>query len=104
MKHLFGLCLLIITTLANADDSSKIEENPAALGVILAPTGFKPRASYISTHAYTQNPFIGLPSLGGTQYISESISARHNVAQKWFADGTWNVQGVASYLDHGFSC
>ncbi len=54
---------------------------------------------YIFRGNYTQNPYVGMPSGGGTQNISESEFARDNVAQKWFTDGTWNVFGAASYVD-----
>ncbi|MFN7094989.1 MAG: hypothetical protein ACK4M7_06465, partial [Burkholderiales bacterium] len=54
---------------------------------------------YINKHAFIQNPYIGITSSGGTQYVSESQYISDNVAQKWFRDGTWNVFGAASYVD-----
>lgn len=56
-------------------------------------------AAYISDQSYIQNPFIGLPSLGGTQTVTENQKTNHNVAEKWFADGAWNVQSSAAYLN-----
>lgn len=55
--------------------------------------------NYISKNAFTQNPYIGMASGGGTQDVSESQYYNDNVAQKWFRDGTWNVYGAASYVD-----
>lgn len=47
--------------------------------------------TYISAQAYTQNPFVGIPSAGGTQFVTESELAHQNAAEKLFADGTWNT-------------
>ncbi len=48
------------------------------------------QTTYISSHNFSQNPYIGMPSLGDTQaFPSESVLDTQNVAQKWFADGTW---------------
>ncbi|MCE3269358.1 MAG: hypothetical protein K0R49_1610 [Burkholderiales bacterium] len=58
-----------------------------------------PTTNYISTQAYLQNPYIEMPSGGGTQNVQESEYARDNVAQKWFADGTWNIFGAGSYIN-----
>ena len=40
---------------------------------------------YISRGNYIQNPYIGMPSAGGTQELSESDFSRDNIAKKWFA-------------------
>ncbi len=52
-------------------------------------------ASFINKHAYIQDAYISLPSEGGTQIVTESQIAKQNVAERWFADGTWNVLGSA---------
>lgn len=54
--------------------------------------------NYISSQTYIQNPYKGLTSFGGTQNISESQILTQNIAEKWFAGGTWNVMGSASYV------
>lgn len=54
---------------------------------------------YISPSGYTQNPYIGMPSGGGTKNTSESDYANDSVAAKLFNDGTWNVWGGASWVD-----
>lgn len=51
---------------------------------------------YINPTAYIQNPYGTLTSSGGTQVVSESQMANQNVAEKWFADGTWNVLAGAA--------
>lgn len=58
-----------------------------------------PAASYISTSSYIQNPYVGMPSKGGTQNITESQLELQNVAEKWFTDGAWNVMGMGSYVN-----
>ena len=74
--------LICLVAVANADtDSSNLN------------------ATYISSQAYIQNPYVGLDSFGGTQHISESQMETQNIAQQWFADGTWNVMGSASYVN-----
>src|SRR6185437_15965463 len=86
------LCILILLVnyaVADGDTIVKAEENQD-----LTPAG-----SYIGREAYTQNPYIGMPSLGGTQHVSESAMASQNFAEKLFADGTWNAMGVASYIN-----
>ncbi len=55
-------------------------------------------ATFISPNAYSQDPYIGLPSISGTQTIIESQTLSKNVAQKLFEDGTWNVIAQASYM------
>jgi hypothetical protein len=83
------LCIYSGATYADeVDDAHAAEANevPAA-------------ASYISATGYTENPYIGMPSGGGTQNVPESQMEVQNIAQKWFADGTWNVFGAASYVD-----
>ena len=55
--------------------------------------------NYIARQAYIENAYIGMPSGGGTQDISESQLLSNNPAKRLFADGTWNVFGSASYLN-----
>jgi hypothetical protein len=55
--------------------------------------------SYIDRAAYIQNPYIGMPSFGGTQSVSESALVNQSAAQKLFTDGTWNVIGEATYVN-----
>jgi hypothetical protein len=86
------LCILILLgnyAIADGDTVAKAEDNED-----LTPAG-----SYIGRNAYTQNPYIGMPSLGGTQNISESALVTHNFAEKLFADGTWNVMGEGALLN-----
>ena len=90
-KQLLYLNLLIISLYANAD-------NPSILVGEEVDKSVRYSDKYISRQAYTQNPYITFPSLGGTQNISESEHARHNVARKWFGDGAWNVLSQASYM------
>jgi hypothetical protein len=99
VKHLFCLSLLIIAKIANSDSALHLkgENITSTRGTFASPIIFKPNSTYISRNAYTQNPYMLFPSKGGTQNISESEYDRHSVARKWFADGTWNVAGVASY-------
>lgn len=87
-----GLCS--VAALANADEQDELNSHAA---IAIAPV--YPADSYISSSAYVQNPYIGFPSQGGTQHVSESQLSTHSVAQKWFSDGTWNVMSEASYVD-----
>ena len=94
MKNQFyylWLILFIVITNVNADNPSILVGDDANKSV-------HPNAKYISRQAYIQNPYLNFPSLGGTQNVSESAYNHHNVAQKWFTDGTWNVLGEASYM------
>ncbi len=86
MKKVLYFSLGIITSSVYADGELIEHDNTTVSGV------------YISPNTYTQNPYIGLPSLSGTQTISESQTSSQNVAQKWFEDGTWNVIAQASYI------
>jgi hypothetical protein len=52
--------------------------------------------NYISNNNYIQNPFNGQPSGGGTQVVQESKTLDQNVWQKWFENGTYNVQAAMS--------
>lgn len=63
----------------------------------LAPVIVNPNSTYISRQAYIQDPYMGIPSGGGTQNVTESQLANQNVWQKWFTDGTYNVMGMAAY-------
>ena len=56
-------------------------------------------SGYLSHGNYLQNPYLGLPSQGGTASLSESQIASDGIAKRIFGDGTWNVMGVASYYD-----
>jgi hypothetical protein len=91
MKKILLCMLIILVNYAQADGDTvaKAEDNED-----LSPAG-----SYIGRNAYTQNPYIGMPSLGGTQNISESTIASQNFAEKLFADGSWNVMGEAAFLN-----
>lgn len=96
-KKLLSVILITMCGFSYADEQQveqvlvqdkEIESQPET-----ADTGYIFRGNYI------QNPYIGMPSGGGTQNISESEFTRDNVAQKWFTDGTWNVFGAASYVN-----
>jgi hypothetical protein len=56
-------------------------------------------SGYLSRGNYLQNPYLSLPSQGGTANLSESQIASDGIANRIFSDGTWNVMGVASYYD-----
>ncbi|RTL10706.1 MAG: hypothetical protein EKK54_10395 [Neisseriaceae bacterium] len=97
MKNLLPVILMVTSGFSYADEQqteqvitqdTETESQPETRG-----------NSYISRGNYIQNPYIGMPSRGDTQNVSESELTRDNVAQKWFADGTWNVFGAASYVD-----
>ena len=47
---------------------------------------------YINRQAYIQNPYIGMPSGGGTQNIAESQYVGMTAAEKLFTTGSWNVK------------
>ncbi len=54
-------------------------------------------AKYIAPNNYIQNPYATLVSGGGTKPLNESQIANQNIAERLFADGTWNVQvGVSA--------
>lgn len=55
-------------------------------------------SDYINRQAYIQNPYIGMPSGGGTQNIAESQYVGMTAAEKLFTTGSWNVFGAASYV------
>lgn len=94
MRKIFITTFCFLSTTAFADDDLTAH---AALGDQIEELA--PANTYISASAYIQNPYTGMVSGGGTQSISESQLEIQNVAQKWFADGTWNVFGAASYVD-----
>ena len=95
VKKLFTAVLYFaVSPIAVAEPSP--DPDQAAHGA--AAEDITPAATYISASAYIQNPYIGMPSLGGTQNIAESQQEKQNIAEKWFADGTWNVIGEASYV------
>lgn len=98
MKKLLSVLLAGNIGLALADEQLTTEAVDQAKAIESTPVAAE-EPSYISRQAYTQNPYIGMPSGGGTQDVSESDFARDNVAQKWFADGTWNVFGATSYVN-----
>ncbi len=56
-------------------------------------------ASYISSTGYTQNPYVGMSSGGGTFNAQESQIELQSLVSKWFNNGTWNVFGAANYVD-----
>lgn len=56
-------------------------------------------SSYLSSRNYLQNPYWGLPSLGGSAAITESQTTTKSTTQKLFSNGSWNAMGVASYYD-----
>ncbi|TXI91370.1 MAG: hypothetical protein E6Q33_10540, partial [Neisseriales bacterium] len=96
-KKLLSVILITMCGFSYADDQQveqvlvqdkEIESQPETADI-----------GYIFRGNYIQNPYIGMPSGGGTQNISESEFTRDNVAQKWFTDGTWNVFGAASYVN-----
>lgn len=84
-KLIYSLVIMAINQQIFADGT---ESAPAAV--------VNTNDTYISRYAYIQNPWISSTSAGGTQNISESQLATQNVAEKWFADGTWNFWGTAS--------
>lgn len=57
--------------------------------------------TYINSRNFLQNPYVSLPSEGGIQTLVESQVANQNIMEKWFADGTWNVLGTASFNING---
>ncbi len=52
--------------------------------------------NYIREQSYLQNPYLGLPSGGGTQLVTPEQKAAQNFAEKLFADGTWNAYGFSA--------
>ncbi|MBP9742273.1 MAG: hypothetical protein KBD37_02845 [Burkholderiales bacterium] len=75
--------------------------------------GYASADNYISYNNYIQNPFNGQPTGGGTQIhlidihqntgggtqvIYESEIMNQNAWQKWFNDGTYNIQAAAAIL------
>ncbi len=55
--------------------------------------------NYIARGNYLENPYLGMPSGGGTAEIAESQLQTMNAAQKLFSSGTWNVFGAYSYVN-----
>ncbi len=94
VRMLLKVGLGSVAALANADEQDELNAHAAIANAIVYPADL-----YISSSSYTQNPYSGFPSSGDTQHVSESQLATHNVAQKWFSDGTWNVMSEASYVD-----
>jgi hypothetical protein len=86
---LFLLCTACNFIFADGDTVTKAENDD----------DLTPAKNYINPGAYNQNPYINMPSLGGTQYVAESAKLNQNFAEKLFADGTWNVMGDASYVN-----
>lgn len=56
-------------------------------------------SGYIHFGNYTQNPYIGMPSLGGTQSISAKDNSESSLLGQLFENGTWNAFGAASYVE-----
>lgn len=96
MRKLLFPVLCIASTVAIADDDLTAHASPAA-----QVEDQPPASTYISASSYIQNPYVGMPSGGGTQTVAESQLEVQNIAQKWFSDGTWNVIGEMSYVDQG---
>ena len=96
MKKIFFTALCLAAATAIADEV--VLDSHDALGS--EPEEQAPAKTYISASSYIQNPYVGMPSKGGTQTVSESQMEVQNVAEKWFGDGTWNVFGAASYIDN----
>ena len=90
-KILYSLLFIVPVVGAYADDN---ESSPPVVNL---------NSQYIDRWAYSQDPYICLPSLVGKQIVSESQMANQNVAQRWFADGTWNVYSGATASYNGFS-
>src|SRR6185437_6850992 len=93
LKNWFIFILFIVSSVTYAADNELVAH--AAIAEEILP----PAATYISAQAYNQNPYVGMPSGGGTQNVSESQLKTQNVAEKWFADGAYNVFGAASYVN-----
>lgn len=91
MKNVLCVLSIIMSSTAFADGETieKAEEKE----------DLSTNNSYIAREAYIQNPYVGMPSLGGTQNIGESELANQNISKKLFNDGTWNVIGEASYVN-----
>ncbi len=77
------LAFLAARALADGQLVTEVEEEKAALEDVASPP-----PDFIRAQAYIQNPYIGLPSAGGTQQKSEL-----------FSDGTWNAYAAASYMN-----
>lgn len=61
-----------------------------------------PNVTYISPQAYIENPYTEMLSGGGKQNVSKNQLKNQNVAEKWFNNGTYNIDGAASYINnHG---
>ena len=56
--------------------------------------------TYIHSQSYLQNPFLGQPSGGGTQFVAESQLATDGLMKTLFSDGTWNVQGFGGLVQN----
>ena len=56
-------------------------------------------SGYIHFGNYTQNPYIGMPSLGGTQSISAKDNSESSLLAQLFENGTWNSLGATRYVD-----
>lgn len=94
MKKLFIPIVLFLCNFAVADDDPLSAH--AALSNEVEEVNYA--NDYISANSYIQNPYVGMPSGGGTQKISESQLLDQSVASKWFTKGTWNVMGQASFV------
>lgn len=90
----------------------KLKSKIIALSLLISSTYAD---SSISYNNYIQDPFGRSPSGGGTQVhlinlyeksgggtqvIVESQIANQNVWQKWFGDGTYNLQGISAVIDN----
>lgn len=83
---------------ADPESASATQQSPVAATI---PVVVNSNSTFIDRQAYIQNPYAGLPSMGGTQNVAESQLANQSVWQKWFGDGTWNSMSSISYANTG---
>ena len=86
---LLGVGILISVAYADGDD---------AMPDMNSDIYFPANNTYLSPQSYLQNPYIAMPSGGGTQTVRANQLAQQTIWQQWFTDGTWNVMGEASYI------
>lgn len=55
-------------------------------------------SAYTFKNIYIQNPYVGMPSGGGSAAQIESQLTNDDIAKKLFTDGTWNLFSGASYV------
>lgn len=91
-KELIIIILSVITQLVFADDDDH------QMDIDLKNIVNTSNSNYIATTSYIQNPYISLPSSGGTQNLTESSLLNQSVGEKLFMDGTWNILSEGSYL------